>query len=359
MKGLTEDRFYKAVAGSLMLHLCLFLLLGRISFPHQPVNSLPNLMEVTPLRLESSSSPKPSPSAVIPSHAPVDTQRNISRSPHEKVPFSFLSRTDTSQRIEHQPKQALRTASRETHQKRSRGVLPPPGPGPSYQGGSSNPPKPSKTVGSSPSSLGERYSPTPGGPLNLGSPSAQGEDLGPIKGTTSVGIPPNLEGRGTGSGPGEGPGRAEKPQSGGGPPPRAEAGPSTGNRPGLGEGLPGEKPGSSTGSGDGEGPSSRVSSPAHQNRLADRKEPELIHFVPPTYPSEAGEEGVEGSVTLEYLINEKGEVKDVRVVKSSGDYRLDRSAVEAVKKWRYLPAVQDGIPRGVKRRRTIVFRLPQ
>ncbi len=361
MKGLTEDSFYKAVAGSLILHTLLLLFLGRISLSYQPTNPLPDLIEVIPLRLKSPSPLKPPPSAATPPLIPMDTQRAANQSLPEKVPLPHLLRTNTPQGKENQPQQTLRTASRKAFQKGPGGGPPnPPASGPSHQRRFSNPPKPSKDARSPLPSPGD-LRPTPGGPLNLGSPSAQGEDLGPVRGTTPVGIPPNVEGQGTGSGPGEGPGQAEKPQLAGGPPLRTERGPLVGNRADSGEGRPGEKPGSSADDGGDRGGSSsgKAPSPVHQNRLADRKEPELIHFVPPTYPLEAREEGVEGSVTLEYLINEKGEVKEVRVVKSSGDYRLDRSAVEAVKKWRYLPAVQDGIPRGVKRRRTIEFRLPQ
>ncbi|HOJ14547.1 MAG TPA: energy transducer TonB [Deltaproteobacteria bacterium] len=48
------------------------------------------------------------------------------------------------------------------------------------------------------------------------------------------------------------------------------------------------------------------------------------------YPEEAILRGEEGKVSIEFVLNEKGELVDIGVVKSSGSPRLDKAALEAV-----------------------------
>lgn len=93
------------------------------------------------------------------------------------------------------------------------------------------------------------------------------------------------------------------------------------------------------------------------SRLADRALPELIKRVNPQYPASAAAEGVEGTVSLIVTVGTDGNVEKVSVSKSSGDARLDSAAVAAVKKWKYKPAVQDGIARTVDTSATVTFRL--
>lgn len=47
---------------------------------------------------------------------------------------------------------------------------------------------------------------------------------------------------------------------------------------------------------------------------------------------------------LELLVQDDGTVTDVSVKQSSGYARLDRAAVDAVQRWRYTPAQQNGQP---------------
>jgi protein TonB len=96
---------------------------------------------------------------------------------------------------------------------------------------------------------------------------------------------------------------------------------------------------------------------SHDPRPGDRQEPALDRDAAPDYPESAREDGVSGSVTLSYTVNGEGRVEDARVVKSSGDSRLDQAALEAAKKWRYKPAVREGQPHPVKWRRTLRFNL--
>ncbi|MEZ5504459.1 MAG: energy transducer TonB [Gammaproteobacteria bacterium] len=64
----------------------------------------------------------------------------------------------------------------------------------------------------------------------------------------------------------------------------------------------------------------------------------------PAYPSMSRRRGEEGTVMLELLVLKDGSVGDIRVKESSGYPRLDRSALEAVRRWRYTPAQQGGKP---------------
>lgn len=62
----------------------------------------------------------------------------------------------------------------------------------------------------------------------------------------------------------------------------------------------------------------------------------------PAYPSVSRRLGEQGIVELAVLIEADGRVSEVRLKKSCGHRRLDRSAIKAVKRWRYVPAQQAG-----------------
>jgi periplasmic protein TonB len=96
--------------------------------------------------------------------------------------------------------------------------------------------------------------------------------------------------------------------------------------------------------------------PVKRIRLASRVvEANLIHDVPPQYPSAAGRERIEGTVVLLAVIGTDGSVKDVQV--ESGLPILAQAAIDAVKQWRYKPYMIDGEPVEVDSRITINFTL--
>lgn len=69
----------------------------------------------------------------------------------------------------------------------------------------------------------------------------------------------------------------------------------------------------------------------------------LYQYNPkPEYPSLARRRGWEGVVMLQVDVTKKGEVASVRLHESCGYKILDKSAVRAVKKWRFLPGTRDG-----------------
>jgi periplasmic protein TonB len=93
------------------------------------------------------------------------------------------------------------------------------------------------------------------------------------------------------------------------------------------------------------------------NDHADRSQPKVVQKAKQVYPEEAAAEGVEGTTVLTVLVTETGTVAEVKVERGSGDRRLDRAAMDCVRRWRYLPAVQNGQPRRVYTRATVSFKL--
>lgn len=62
----------------------------------------------------------------------------------------------------------------------------------------------------------------------------------------------------------------------------------------------------------------------------------------PEYPAMSRRLGEQGVVVLRVFITPDGRASDVEVVRSSGSARLDRSAMESIRQWRFLPARQGG-----------------
>lgn len=60
----------------------------------------------------------------------------------------------------------------------------------------------------------------------------------------------------------------------------------------------------------------------------------------PAYPIASKRMGESGKVMLRVLVNPEGRAETVDVQTSSGYARLDRAAVEAVRKWKFVPAKQ-------------------
>ena len=63
-----------------------------------------------------------------------------------------------------------------------------------------------------------------------------------------------------------------------------------------------------------------------------------------------------GLVVVETEITEEGIVDAIKVIKSP-DERLTKAAIEAIKQWRFEPALCDGEPVGVYYNLTVKFHL--
>jgi TonB family protein len=73
--------------------------------------------------------------------------------------------------------------------------------------------------------------------------------------------------------------------------------------------------------------------------------PTVAHEVKPKYTPEAMERKIQGSVWLETVVLETGDVGDVVVTRSlDAEYGLDQQAITAAKQWKFKPATKDGKP---------------
>jgi len=85
--------------------------------------------------------------------------------------------------------------------------------------------------------------------------------------------------------------------------------------------------------------------------------PKLVKSVDPVYPSAAQRRGVGGSITVNALIDEKGNVIDTAILKGvKDDPGLARAAENAVKKWKFQPARKNGVAVKVWKSFVIAFK---
>ena len=71
--------------------------------------------------------------------------------------------------------------------------------------------------------------------------------------------------------------------------------------------------------------------------------PVPIQQVKADYTQEAKAQRIEGAVTLDVVVNADGGVNDVKVAKSLDSvFGLDKSAVTAMKEWKFRPGMRDG-----------------
>ncbi len=74
------------------------------------------------------------------------------------------------------------------------------------------------------------------------------------------------------------------------------------------------------------------------------------------YPEMARRAGIEGRVTVQFIVNEQGRVENPRVIRGIGG-GCDEAALEAVKQAKFSPGMQRGRPVRVQYSLPIVFRL--
>lgn len=85
------------------------------------------------------------------------------------------------------------------------------------------------------------------------------------------------------------------------------------------------------------------------------KEPKLISRVEAIYPLLAKQTHQQGSVVIEAIIDEHGEVVEMKVV--SGPPLLIQSAMDALRSWRYEPTYLNDEPVPVQLNVTVIFHL--
>ncbi len=88
----------------------------------------------------------------------------------------------------------------------------------------------------------------------------------------------------------------------------------------------------------------------------DVKAPVVVSRVEPMYTESARADRVSGIVIVEALVDKSGAVRDAIVLKDL-PYGLGESALEAVKQWRFAPAIRNGEPVDVLFNLTVNFKL--
>ncbi|WP_101760530.1 energy transducer TonB [Oceanicoccus sp. KOV_DT_Chl] len=77
-----------------------------------------------------------------------------------------------------------------------------------------------------------------------------------------------------------------------------------------------------------------------------------IFKVAPTYPRRQQTKGVEGFVDLMFDITPTGKTENIRVLYSEPEGAFDKSSVKALAKWKYKPAMEDGVAMAQKNQTT-------
>ena len=70
---------------------------------------------------------------------------------------------------------------------------------------------------------------------------------------------------------------------------------------------------------------------------------DYLHNPPPDYPRMSKRLGEQGKVVVKVLIGEDGRAQKVELLTTSGFERLDKSAMEAAMRWRYVPGKRGGV----------------
>jgi TonB family protein len=104
-----------------------------------------------------------------------------------------------------------------------------------------------------------------------------------------------------------------------------------------------------------------VNPPVNEGDLVDlasvTEPPVTLKTIDPIYPQSAQRLGVEGSITIKALIDEKGNVIDTGILKGiQDDQGLGKAAETAVRKWKFRPAKKDGVNVKVWKPFVIVFK---
>ncbi len=85
--------------------------------------------------------------------------------------------------------------------------------------------------------------------------------------------------------------------------------------------------------------------------------PVLLKRIDPKYPVQAFNMGVGGTVTVNALISETGDVIRTEILRGvKGGFGLEKAAESAIQKWQFKPAEKDGVPVRVWKPLDIVFR---
>ena len=106
-------------------------------------------------------------------------------------------------------------------------------------------------------------------------------------------------------------------------------------------------------------PDSQPSVPAEVPVTQARFDADTLRNPPPPYPPLARRMGEEGKVILRVNVSPQGLAESVEIKTSSGSQRLDDAAVNAVKRWKFIPAKRGDTPVQSRVLVPIIFKLEQ
>ncbi|HYK87275.1 MAG TPA: energy transducer TonB [Acidobacteriota bacterium] len=96
-----------------------------------------------------------------------------------------------------------------------------------------------------------------------------------------------------------------------------------------------------------------VREPVHVGGIVQQSK--LIRRIEPEYPPMARMARVQGKVILQVIVDEEGNVTEVKVLE--GNPLLNDGAVRAVRQWKYSPTLLNGEPVPVTASVTVIFKL--
>lgn len=79
--------------------------------------------------------------------------------------------------------------------------------------------------------------------------------------------------------------------------------------------------------------------------------------IPPVYPMLATRRGIEGYVTVEFIVTQKGLVEQIRIIEATPEQIFDKSVINCVSHWKFAPGTFEGLPIDTLARTTIRFKL--
>ncbi len=83
----------------------------------------------------------------------------------------------------------------------------------------------------------------------------------------------------------------------------------------------------------------------------------LVRQVPPAFPPDAVRKRVSGWVEVRFTVGPQGTVTAAEVLRAQPARMFDRAALEAVKQWKFEPALRNGQPVAAQRTQRIEFKL--
>jgi TonB family protein len=88
---------------------------------------------------------------------------------------------------------------------------------------------------------------------------------------------------------------------------------------------------------------------------SDETPPKAIHVVRPQYPQAAFNAKLEGTVVVDLLIGEQGEVAHLEIRRSIPEF--DAAAIACVRQWQFEPMRSGGVPQAITAHAPVAFRI--